>query len=82
MLDVRRRWHARPSSSRDRSTSPIHEILQRLDEGPRGQVWVHCAAGYRAAIVASLLDACRHDVVAIDDAFGNARAAGFPMAHG
>jgi hydroxyacylglutathione hydrolase len=55
---------------------PVHEILGRLPEVPAGAVWVHCAGGYRAGIVASLLHARGHDVVAVDDAFDNARAAG------
>ncbi|MBC3193429.1 MBL fold metallo-hydrolase [Pseudonocardia sp. C8] len=82
VLDVRRAAERAPEYIEGSVGIPIHEVLQRLDEVPPGQVWVHCAAGYRAAIVASLLDARGHDVVAVDDAFGNARAAGLPMAHG
>ena len=29
---------------------PLHELLSRLDEVPAGEVWVHCASGYRASI--------------------------------
>ena len=36
---------------------PIHDLLARLDEIPAGAVWVHCAGGYRAGVVAALLDA-------------------------
>jgi rhodanese-related sulfurtransferase len=40
---------------------------------------VHCAAGYRASIAASLLAAAGRPVVAIDDDFTNAAPAGLPV---
>jgi rhodanese-related sulfurtransferase len=40
---------------------------------------VHCQAGYRASVAASILDAAGHAVTAIDDDFGNARSAGLPV---
>jgi rhodanese-related sulfurtransferase len=46
---------------------PLHDLDARLDEVPDGEVWVHCASGYRAAIAASLLDRAGVTVVAIDD---------------
>lgn len=46
---------------------PLHSLLQRLDEVPDGPIWVHCAAGYRASIAASLLARVGHDVTLIDD---------------
>lgn len=55
---------------------PIHELHGRIGEVPAGTVWVHCAAGMRAAIAASLLDAAGRDVVAIDDGFDAATEAG------
>ena len=58
---------------------PIHEVLTRLDEIPTGTVWVHCAGGYRASVAAALLDARGFDVVAVNDAFACARAAGLPL---
>ena len=36
---------------------PLYELLDRLGEVPAGQVWVHCASGYRATIAASVLAA-------------------------
>ena len=33
---------------------PLHELFERLDEVPASEVWVHCAAGYRASIAASV----------------------------
>lgn len=46
---------------------PLHDLEARLDEIPDGEVWVHCASGYRASIAASLLDRAGPTVVAIDD---------------
>jgi rhodanese-related sulfurtransferase len=40
---------------------------------------VHCAGGYRASIAASFLAAAGRQLVAIDDAFGNAQKAGLPV---
>ncbi|MFF8311469.1 MBL fold metallo-hydrolase [Streptomyces lydicus] len=58
---------------------PIHELPGRVGEVPDGVVWVHCAGGMRAAIAASLLDAAGRDVVAVDDGFEAAAAAGLPL---
>jgi len=46
---------------------PLHDLEGRLDDVPDGEVWVHCASGYRASIAASLLDRAGRRVVAIDD---------------
>jgi hydroxyacylglutathione hydrolase len=48
---------------------PLPQLLDRLDEVPAGQVWVHCATGYRATIAASVLAAHHRPVVVIDDSF-------------
>jgi hypothetical protein len=49
---------------------------------PPGEVWVHCQAGYRASVAASLLHAAGRTVTAIDDDFGAAAEAGFPVVPG
>ena len=46
---------------------PVHELPGRLDEVPPGRVWVHCQAGYRAAVATGLLDRAGRDVVHVDD---------------
>lgn len=51
-------------------------LLQHMDDLPQGQLWVHCAAGFRASIAASLLDRAGRDVVLIDADYGNAVKAG------
>lgn len=48
---------------------PLHELEQRIHEVPEGQVWVHCASGYRASIATSLLARAGRDAVLIDDEF-------------
>ncbi|KAA6212319.1 MBL fold metallo-hydrolase [Streptomyces albofaciens JCM 4342] len=58
---------------------PVHELPGRVGEVPDGTVWVHCAGGMRAAIAASLLDAAGRDVVAVDDGFDAAAAAGLTL---
>ncbi|MEU9603979.1 MBL fold metallo-hydrolase [Streptomyces sp. NPDC048057] len=58
---------------------PVHQLRSRLGEVPGGTVWVHCAGGMRAAIAASLLDAAGREVVAIDDGFLAAQAAGLAL---
>ncbi|MEU5161844.1 MBL fold metallo-hydrolase [Streptomyces sp. NPDC020875] len=77
IVDVRRASE-RAGSGRIEGALPIplHELRSRLGEIPPGTVWAHCAGGFRAAIAASLLDAAGREVVAVDDAFTAAEAAG------
>jgi glyoxylase-like metal-dependent hydrolase (beta-lactamase superfamily II)/rhodanese-related sulfurtransferase len=79
VLDVRRDQERAQAHITGSVHIPIHEVLHRLDEVPTGPVWVHCAGGYRAGVVAALLDAHGVDVVAIDDSFDNAGPAGLPL---
>ena len=61
---------------------PLQDLPARIGQVPAGEVWVHCRSGYRAVIAASLLQAAGHSVVAIDDEFARAAAAGLPLASG
>ena len=79
VLDVRRTQERAEEFITGSVHIPIHDLLARLDEIPAGTVWVHCAGGYRAGVVAALLDARGFDVVAVNDAFTGARAVGLPM---
>jgi rhodanese-related sulfurtransferase len=80
ILDVRRAQEHKESHIDGAVNVPIHEVLQRLDEVPAGEVWVHCAGGYRASVVASLLAANGHRVVAVDDSFSeHAATSGLPL---
>jgi hydroxyacylglutathione hydrolase len=76
LLDVRRDDEYATSFIPGAAHIPMHQLLENLDALPPGQLWVHCASGYRASIAASLLDRAGRDVVLIDDSFDNAVAAG------
>lgn len=76
LLDVRHD-HERAAGAVPGSVHiPLHSLLERLDEVPDGQLWVHCATGVRAAIAASLLDRGGHDVVLVDDDYAEAVRSG------
>ena len=79
VLDVRREEEFAQSRIAGAVNIPIHELSKRLDEVPDGEVWVHCEAGYRASIAASMLDAVGRTTVAVDDSFDNAEQAGVPL---
>ncbi|MGO4596297.1 rhodanese-like domain-containing protein [Terrabacter sp. 2RAF25] len=80
VLDVRRESEHRESSIEGAVNIPLHALLGRLEEVPDGEVWVHCAGGYRASIAASVLAARGRRVVAIDDSFDSAFTSGLPLA--
>jgi hydroxyacylglutathione hydrolase len=79
VLDVRRHQERAAGVVTGSVHIPVHEVLDRLDEIPPGRVWVHCGGGYRAGVVAALLDARGREVVAVDDSFDDARDAGLPL---
>ena len=80
VLDVRRPAEYTNSHIEGAVNVPIHDILRRAAEVPAGEVWVHCAGGYRASVAASILAASGHRVVAVDDSFDRAGEVGLPMA--
>ena len=79
VLDVRRASERARGHIAGSIHVPLHELSGRLRQLPRGPLWVHCQAGYRASIAASLLHAAEHTVTAVDDDFGRAAAAGLPV---
>ncbi|MCC2594441.1 MBL fold metallo-hydrolase [Tessaracoccus sp. OS52] len=82
ILDVRRASEYGDSHIDGAANIPLHELLKRMDDAPDGEVWVHCASGYRSSIAASMLAAAGRKVVVIDDDFGNAAKNGLPMVGG
>ncbi|MFG1609698.1 rhodanese-like domain-containing protein [Actinoplanes sp. NPDC049265] len=72
VLDVRRRLERAEGHLPGSVHIPLQELVGHLTEIPDGEVWVHCAAGYRASIAASILAAHGRRVVAVDDDFANA----------
>ncbi|CAL9340519.1 rhodanese-like domain-containing protein [Streptomyces sp. enrichment culture] len=81
VLDVRRDTERAAGYVEGSLHIPLHELRQRAAGLPAGTLWVHCAAGTRAAIAASMLDAAGREVVAVDDAFDAAAGAGLPVVH-
>ncbi|GAA2806429.1 MBL fold metallo-hydrolase [Kribbella solani] len=82
VLDVRRAEEHRTARIVGAVNIPVHELPRRLGDVPPGEVWVHCAAGYRASIAASLLHAAGRTLVAVDDQFENAAKAGLQLVAG
>ncbi len=72
ILDVRQSNEFDDSHLVEAINIPLHELIARLEEVPRGDVWVHCESGYRASIAASLIDSPDRTVVLVDDQFENA----------
>ncbi|WP_350276411.1 MBL fold metallo-hydrolase [Kribbella sp. HUAS MG21] len=79
VLDVRRTDEHRAARIEGAVNIPIHELPQRVPDVPSGEVWVHCAAGYRASIAASFLHAAGRTLVAVDDTFENAAKTGLHL---
>ncbi|MCL2581968.1 MAG: MBL fold metallo-hydrolase [Streptosporangiales bacterium] len=80
VLDVRRADEHAASRIDGAVNIPLHELPKRTADIPDGEVWVHCAGGYRASVAASFLAAAGRTLVAVDDGFGNAGQAGLPLA--
>jgi rhodanese-related sulfurtransferase len=76
LLDVRRTEEHEAGAIPGAVNIPLHELPRRLAEVPPGEVWVHCAAGYRASVAASVLAAAGRRPVAVDDDFDNAEELG------
>lgn len=77
VLDVRRDDERSEAAIPGSQHVPIHQFPERVDDVDRDvRAWVHCASGYRASIVASLLARNGHDVVLVDDDFDRARQLG------
>ena len=80
ILDVRRADEHDKAAHRRRGQHPAStSCWRRLAEVPAGEVWVHCAGGYRASVAASMLDAAGRNLVAIDDTFDNAEKVGLHL---
>jgi hydroxyacylglutathione hydrolase len=76
VLDARRHDERAAGAIAGSLHIPLHELVDRVDELPEGELWVHCASGYRASIAAAMLDRLGQRVVLIDDAYEAARALG------
>jgi len=80
VLDVRRHDERATGGIAGSIHIPIHELERRIDEVPTdGEVWVHCASGYRAAVAASLLDRAGRNPVLVDDSDARLEELGFDL---
>ncbi|MEO3757756.1 MBL fold metallo-hydrolase [Mycobacterium sp. B14F4] len=73
VLDVRQHGEHEEGHIAGAVNIPLHELADRINEVPAGEVWVHCESGYRSSIAASMLDREHRDVVLVDDSFDTAR---------
>jgi hydroxyacylglutathione hydrolase len=80
VLDVRRQSEWAAGHITGAVHVPLHELADRVEALPEAPLWVHCQAGYRASIAASILHAAGHEVTAIDDNFDAAERAGLTIA--
>jgi hydroxyacylglutathione hydrolase len=79
VLDVRRPDEWQAGHLQRAVHVPFWELADRIGEVPAGQVWVHCASGFRASIGASILDRAGREVVHVDDDWPRAAALGLPV---
>jgi hydroxyacylglutathione hydrolase len=79
VLDVRRADEHDAAAIAGAVNIPVHELPRRVAEVPPGEVWVHCAGGYRASIAASFIAAAGRTPVAVDDSFDNAEQVGLHL---
>lgn len=72
VLDVRQRNEYETSHIDGAINIPLHELADRLGTLPEGEIWVHCASGYRASVAASMIDRPDRTTVLINDDYDNA----------
>ncbi len=71
VVDARRADERAGGGVRGSRHIPIHELVDRIDEVPDGDVWVYCGSGYRASIAASLLARTGRRPVLVDGSYGD-----------
>ena len=79
VLDVRRADEWQAGHLAGAVHIPFWELEGRSGEVPGGEVWVHCASGFRASIASSLLDRAGRRVVHVDDDWEQAARLGLPV---
>jgi hydroxyacylglutathione hydrolase len=77
VLDVREPDEFQDGRVRGAVNIAVHDLPERIAEIPAdGDIWIHCASGYRASIAAGLLDRHERHVVLVDDEYANAEKLG------
>jgi glyoxylase-like metal-dependent hydrolase (beta-lactamase superfamily II)/rhodanese-related sulfurtransferase len=79
VLDVRRDDERVQGAIAGSVHIPLQDLQRRMSELPPGELWVHCASGFRASIAASLLDRAGREVVLVDDEWSRAASSGLPI---
>jgi glyoxylase-like metal-dependent hydrolase (beta-lactamase superfamily II)/rhodanese-related sulfurtransferase len=82
ILDARRPDEWRERHIKNAINIHLPDLPTRLVELPDRPTWVHCAAGYRAAVAASLLDRAGREVVLVDDDIGRLDEVGLELVSG
>jgi glyoxylase-like metal-dependent hydrolase (beta-lactamase superfamily II)/rhodanese-related sulfurtransferase len=82
VLDARRPDEWRQGHIKGAINIHLPDLPERISELPDGPIWVHCAAGYRASIAASLLDRAGREVVLVDDEIDRLGQAGLELESG
>jgi rhodanese-related sulfurtransferase len=82
ILDARRPDEWRQRHIKNAINIHLADLPTRIGELPDRPTWVHCAAGYRAAVAASLLDRAGREVVLVDDDIGRVEEAGLDLVSG
>jgi glyoxylase-like metal-dependent hydrolase (beta-lactamase superfamily II)/rhodanese-related sulfurtransferase len=76
VLDVRQHTEYDTSRIPGAVNIPLHELIGRLNDVPDGEVWVHCASGYRASIAASMIERPGRTIILINDNYATAEELG------
>ena len=71
VVDARRADERAGGGVRGSVHIPIHELTDRIDEVPDGDVWIYCGSGYRASIAASLLARTGRRPVLVNGSYGD-----------
>jgi glyoxylase-like metal-dependent hydrolase (beta-lactamase superfamily II)/rhodanese-related sulfurtransferase len=71
VIDARRDDERASGGVRGSRHIPIHQLPDRIDEVPEGEVWVYCGSGYRASIAASMLTRAGRTPVLVDGMYGD-----------
>ena len=83
VLDVRHPHEWEAGHIRGVHHVPLPDLVGRRSTLPDApSIWVHCGAGFRAAVAASLLSGWGASPVLVDDMWVNAAEAGLPIVTG
>lgn len=82
ILDARRPDEWRQRHIKGAINIHLPDLPLRIPELPDRPTWVHCGAGYRASVAASLLDRAGREVVLVDDQIEGWDEAGLELVSG